>query len=68
MSYCFIWWSNNDDDDVDFSDNDTIGDHGGIANDGLIGNDAYDDDDDDDVQGLMPKELGKTLGETFGEK
>ena len=31
---------------------------------GLVtfGDDAY-----DDVQGLMPKEFGKTLGETFGE-
>ena len=65
MSYCFIWWSKNDDEDVDFSDIDTIGDHGGVDNDGLeIGDDAY--DDDDDVQGLMPKGLGKTLGETFG--
>ena len=33
-----------------------------------FGDDAYDSDDDDDndvVQGLMPKELGKTLGERF---
>ena len=61
------------------SDNDTIGDHGDVANDGVdIGDDAYDDgdeddaddaddDDDDDVvvQGLNPKDLPKTLGETF---
>ena len=44
MSYCFIWWSKNDDEDVDFSDNDTIRDHGDGANDGDdIGDDAYDD-------------------------
>ena len=37
-----------------------------LPNDGLeIGDDAY-DDGDDDVQGLMPKELGKTFGDTFG--
>ena len=68
MSDCLIWWRKNDGDDVDLSDNDTISDCGDGANDGLeIRDDAY-DDDDDDVQGLMPKELGKTLGETFGEK
>ena len=58
----------NDDDGVYFSNNDTLGDHGGVANDGLeIGDDAY-DDGDADVRRLMPKELGNTFGETFGEK
>ena len=73
MSYCFIRWSKNDDDDVDVPDNDTTDYHGDGANDGFdIDGDAYDDDnddfdDDDDVQGPMPKEFGKTFGETVGE-
>ena len=64
MSYRFIWWSQNDDDGVDFSDDDTIGDHDDCANDGVgICDDACDNNVvGDDVQGLLPKDLGKTAG------
>ena len=51
----------NDDDDVDFSDDDTIGDHADGAN------DACGDNVVDDVQGLTPKDLGKTAGHIWGD-
>ena len=69
MSDCFIWWSQNDDEHVNFSDDDTTGDHADGANDGVgIGDDACDNDVvGDDVQGLMPKDLGKTVGHIWGD-